>query len=252
MGQPRETKPTFMRWETSRGTHGAFLGAQPNLDCLTEGDLHGLGLRYSLPPWPTPLACSFSTSVGCSSSTSGVRDLAALLPEPLTPAEIVDRWTRCPHSVAFGIGRTSAQEYAERFVRDWRINLAPDVFLREYRSWSRRLYPGARELLAELRPRYRLAALSNSNEAHWDRNTNEIGVTELFDVAISSHQVGLAKPDPAIYLAALARLEAPARDVVFFDDSLANVTAAVDLGMRAFQVDGVDDIRLRLAAEGLL
>ena len=183
---------------------------------------------------------------------TGVQDLAELLPAPSTPAEIIERWAECPHSQAFGIGRIPAQEYAERFVRDWGITLAPDAFLREYRSWSRRLYPGAEALLDSLRPRYRLAALSNSNETHWDRNTHEIGVTGLFDVAISSHHVGLAKPDPAIYRAALARLNVPAADVVFFDDSKANVLAAVDVGIRAFQVNGVDDIRLRLAAEGLL
>jgi len=183
---------------------------------------------------------------------TGVRDLAPLLPEPATAAEIIDRWMRCPHSHAFGLGGLSARDYAERFVRDWGITLEPDAFLNEYRSWSRALYPGARELLAELRSRYRLAALSNSNEAHWDRNTYEIGVTEQFEVAISSHQVGLAKPDRAIYLAALARLGVGAGDVVFFDDLPANVTSARQLGIRAFQVDGVDGVRTVLAAEGLL
>jgi len=183
---------------------------------------------------------------------TGVRDLAALLPEPATATEIIERWDRCLLSRAFGVGRLPAGEYAERFVHDWGITLDPDAFLREYRSWSRRLYPGAKELLAELRPRYRLAALSNSNEAHWDRNTHEIGVTEQFEVAISSHQVGLAKPDPAIYLTALERLRVAAADVVFFDDVAANVTAARDLGIRAFQVRGVEDIRSALAAEGLL
>jgi putative hydrolase of the HAD superfamily len=62
------------------------------------------------------------------------------------------------------------------------------------------------ELLASLRSRFRLAALSNSNELHWERNSRDLGVTDLFEVAISSHQVGLRKPDPRIYLAALDRL----------------------------------------------
>ena len=183
---------------------------------------------------------------------SGVRDLAALLPAPASPSEIMDRWNRCPLSRAFGLGKLSAQDYAARFVREWEIDLEPGGFLEEYRSWSRCLLPGAKELLASLRPRFRLAALSNSNELHWDRNTNDIGVTELFEMAISSHQVGLCKPDPAIYRLALDRLRVPPEAVLFFDDLKPNVAAASALGIRAFQVEGVEGVRRCLMREHLL
>ena len=175
-----------------------------------------------------------------------------MLPAPASPSEIADRWNRCPHSQAFGLGKLSADDYAARFLRDWGIDLEPSRFLREYRSWSRSLLPGARELLADLRPRYRLAALSNSNELHWDRNSTEIGVTELFEVAISSHHVGLSKPDPAIYRVALDRLRVSPDAVVFFDDLEPNVIAASELGIRAFQVEGVEEVRECLAREHLL
>jgi len=183
---------------------------------------------------------------------SGVRDIAPLLPDPASPSEILERWNRCPHSQAFGLGKLNARDYAERFLRDWGIALDPDRFIQEYRTWSRCLLPGARELLASLRPRYRLAALSNSNELHWDRNSNDIGVTELFEVAISSHQVGLSKPDPAIYTLALDRLGVSPEAVLFFDDLKPNVAAASALGIRAFQVEGVEELRQCLAREHLL
>jgi putative hydrolase of the HAD superfamily len=183
---------------------------------------------------------------------SGVRDLARLLPAPLTPEELVERWTNCPHSHAFQLGQMSADDYAERFVKDWRIALQPHEFMKEYRTWSRRLLPGARELLDELRPRFRIAALSNSNEAHWDRNSSEIGVTDLFEIAISSHQVGLCKPDPAIYKIALDRLGVAPESVMFFDDLAENVEAARSVGIRAYQTVGVDQVRGRLTREGLI
>jgi putative hydrolase of the HAD superfamily len=183
---------------------------------------------------------------------SGVRDIAPLLPAPASPSEIMDRWNRCPHSRAFGLGKLGAEDYAARFLRDWGIDREPSSFLQEYRSWSRCLLPGAKELLASLRPRFRLAALSNSNELHWDRNTNDIGVTELFEVAISSHQVGLSKPDPAIYRLALDRLRVSADAVLFFDDLKPNVVAASALGIRAFQVEGVEEVRRCLMREHLL
>lgn len=125
-------------------------------------------------------------------------------------------------------------------MKNWNLKLSPEDFLREFQSWSKRLFPGAKELLTMLRPRFRLAVLSNSNELHWERSTNRLGVTGLFEVAISSHQVGLYKPDPQMYLIALDRLGVSPDSVMFFDDVPANVAAASALGNRAFQVEGVE------------
>lgn len=183
---------------------------------------------------------------------SGVQDLAALLRGKFSESEILDRWGRCPHSEQFGLGKLSRLDFAVRFIRDWNIDLSPEDFLLEFRSWSRRLFPGATELLASLRSRYRLAALSNSNELHWERNSYDLGVTGLFEVAISSHQIGRCKPDPEMYRIALHRLGVSAGAVMFFDDVPANVKAASALGIRAFQVDGVEGVRSRLIRERLL
>ena len=183
---------------------------------------------------------------------SGVRDLAVLLQGRLSESEIREQWSRHPPSEQFGLGKLSREDFGNRFVKDWNLELPPEDFLREFQSWSKRLFPGAVELLTLLRPRFRLAALSNSNELHWDRNTNDLGVTGLFEVAISSHQVGLYKPDPKIYLTALDRLGASPDSVMFFDDVPANVVAASALGIRAFQVEGVEGVRSRLIREQLL
>ena len=183
---------------------------------------------------------------------SGVQDLAVLLQRRLSESEILERLSSYSPGEQFGLGKLSREDFVNRFVKDWNLELSPEEFLREYQSWSRRLFPGATELLTLLRPRFRLAALSNSNELHWDRNTNEIGVTGLFEVAISSHQVGLCKPDPKIYLTALDRLGASPDRIMFFDDVPANVAAAAALGIRAFQVDGVEGVRSRLMREHLL
>jgi putative hydrolase of the HAD superfamily len=183
---------------------------------------------------------------------SGVSDLARLLRGRLSESEILERWSRCPHSEQFGLGKLSPSDFGERFVRDWNIELSPEDFLREFKSWSRRLFPGAMELLISLRPKYCLAALSNSNALHWERNTNDIGVTGLFEVAISSHQIGICKPDPKMYLTVLDRLGVSPDTVMFFDDVPANVEAASALGIHAFQVDGIEGVRSRLIREQLI
>jgi len=183
---------------------------------------------------------------------SGVQGLATLLRGRLSEAEISEQMSHYFPAYQFGLGKLSPQDFGERFVEDWNIELSPQDFLQEFQSWSKRLLPGAVELLTLLRPRFRLAALSNSNELHWERNTNDLGITGLFEVAISSHQVGTYKPDAQMYLIALDRLGVSPDRVMFFDDVLANVTAASALGICAFQVKGVEGVRSRLMQEHLL
>jgi HAD superfamily hydrolase (TIGR01509 family) len=184
---------------------------------------------------------------------AGTKELGQHLRWPSTPDVILKRWVECPHTDEFERGQLSPAQWAERFTKDWEVNLTPDALLAKFTTWSRRVLPGARELLGELRARYRLAALSNSNELHWERNTNELKIIELFEFAISSHQVGLCKPHPDIYKVAIDRANVSSPEaIVFFDDLAANVEAAKSAGMRAHQVRGVDELRARLMAEALL
>ena len=183
---------------------------------------------------------------------SGVQGLAVLLQGRLSESQILGKMSHYLPMEQFGLGKISREEFGNLFVKDWNLELPTEDFLQEFQSWSKCLYPGAVELLTLLRPRFRLAALSNSNELHWERNTNNLGVNNLFEVAISSHQVGLYKPDPQMYLIALERLGVSPSRVMFFDDVAANVNAASALGIQAFQVDGVEGVRSRLLKEHLL
>lgn len=54
-----------------------------------------------------------------------------------------------------------------------------------------------------------------------------------FDAVVLSHEVGLRKPDPAIYALAAERLGLPAAACVVVDDLITNVLGARSAGMRA-------------------
>src|SRR5215510_6479578 len=91
---------------------------------------------------------------------SGLRDLLPFLPTPSTPEDVLKRWIACPDTQAFEAQALSAEEWASRFVQQWELTISPERFLAEFTGWSRGFLPGARELLAQLRPTFRLAALS--------------------------------------------------------------------------------------------
>lgn len=183
---------------------------------------------------------------------SGVQGLRGLLRIPTDEATIRQRLVACPLLRQFEVGVLEPSAFAEAFVSEWDVVVPPATFLAEFRSWSRALLPGARDLLHALRPRYRLAALSNSNAVHWDRNTTDLGITGLFDAAYSSHQLGCHKPEPTIYGEVLARLGVPAERVAFFDDFEPNVAGARAEAIKAFHVRGVWQLTECLREHGFL
>lgn len=72
-----------------------------------------------------------------------------------------------------------------------------------------------------------------------------------FDVLVWSYQLGIAKPDPAIYLHTLEKLGTAPAETLFIDDKLVNVHAAQALGIQAIEYTTVENLRTQLTALGL-
>ncbi|WP_067709376.1 HAD family hydrolase [Nocardia yamanashiensis] len=89
------------------------------------------------------------------------------------------------------------------------------------------------DYLAGLRPRFRTGLLSNSFVGARERESAAYGFEDLVDDIVYSHEVGMAKPDPRIYLLACQRLGVDAGETVFVDDSEMAVTGAESVGITA-------------------
>jgi epoxide hydrolase-like predicted phosphatase len=109
--------------------------------------------------------------------------------------------------------------------------------------------PEMLELVASVRERCRTALLTNNvREATWRTNFP----MHLFDVVVDSSDVGVRKPDPAIYAALLSRLQCDPVQVAFFDDFEENLAPATALGMTAIQFTDITACRAALADLGVL
>ena len=95
------------------------------------------------------------------------------------------------------------------------------------------------DLLRRLEGCYRLAVLSNA-PAGLSRWLADWQMLDLFDVVVCSGEVGLAKPDPAIFRLALERLSVEPGEAVFIDDTLGHVEVARSLGMHAIHFTTAD------------
>ena len=89
------------------------------------------------------------------------------------------------------------------------------------------------ELLRELACEHPLWAISNTNRMHFEFILKRYEFLKYFQGWSLSYEVGVAKPDPAIFEHALGKTRIPAAKALFIDDQLINVEAARRLGMNA-------------------
>jgi len=84
-----------------------------------------------------------------------------------------------------------------------------------------------------LRPRLKTGIVSNSADGARREETRRYAFPDLVDDIVYSHDVGLAKPDAALYALACERLGVRASEAALVDDVPANVAGAARLGLQA-------------------
>jgi HAD superfamily hydrolase (TIGR01509 family) len=79
--------------------------------------------------------------------------------------------------------------------------------------------PGLMEVLPELKPHFKLAICTSAIRTFVDVIVRKLGIGQYFDAIQTSDDVVNGKPDPEIYLKAMARLGVPADECVVLEDS---------------------------------
>ena len=110
-----------------------------------------------------------------------------------------------------------------------------------FRSARRRTQlvdPDAESVVRDLARDHRLALVTNGAPDIQREKLSHTELASLFEVTIVSAEVGVGKPDPGIFDAALAALGAAPTDAVMIGDSLArDVAGAHAAGIRAIWID---------------
>lgn len=187
-----------------------------------------------------------------------------------------DDWLAQRDHLAASVGMTGKALWKHIFVNDawpqaevgamtndefWADRLLPlGLHSREERDdFARRLFAGRnhihsamRAIIERLQGRYVLAVLSNTgirNMADWI--AAEVGFPGVFDHVIGSADVGLMKPDPAIFRLTLERLGVLPAEALFIDDYQQNIDAAVELGIEGILFESPEKLEAALAKRGL-
>ncbi len=170
-----------------------------------------------------------------------IRAFHALGFPPLQNSDII--LSKYPFFLDFEIGMLDTWEFMDRVrevsgdhVSEAEILDAWNAMILEFRKDSIRL-------LLDLRKKFRLFLLSNTNAlhaVHYNRQLmQEHGIPnldEIFEKVYYSHEIRLRKPDPEIFRHIIRDAGLIPSESLFIDDIKANVETAQNLELHAYQL----------------
>lgn len=187
--------------------------------------------------------------------TAALREIDAHT--PLQPEEIRMRLRGHPIIPEYESGRLTTEEFfhglcaliqldmsQERFSAAWGT-----VFDFEKGGPEKYLSP---TLFARLKTRYRVVALSNTNELHFSHLKDRLPLVHEFDDYVLSFEAGSVKPELAIFRTAISKTGGDPRKLFFVDDLQSNIEAAQAVGIDGLVFENEPQLERELHGRGLL
>jgi epoxide hydrolase-like predicted phosphatase len=153
-------------------------------------------------------------------------------------------------------GQRSVRDFLKFACRDVaeRFDVMVDIRrLADCLASGQRVRPEMVALIGELTGEgVKVGVLTNNAKEARSWWTSGVLPVESFAAVIDSSEVGIRKPDPAIFGLAADQMECRADELLYFDDSEENVEGAAAAGLIAVLFDGADACRRACAMNGLL
>lgn len=158
-----------------------------------------------------------------------------------------------PYRKELTTGKLSLLDMYTEVVETLGIGVDPAVVLAvhldTYRKAASVHDPDVLNLVERLKITCHVGCLTNT-EIEIGGVSRETGLFDAFERAYLSVELGLQKPDAAIYQAVLEDLGCAPEDVLFIDDRSENVVAARKLGMQGLVYHGATELEGELRPRG--
>lgn len=162
-------------------------------------------------------------------------------------------WT---HRHAYDEGKLNGRTYWQRFATDAAIELtATDIerlIENDVLMWCTINEPMLAWAKTLAESGLRIGILSNMGEETLSYMRQEFAWLGDFHHHTWSCELGIAKPNPAIYTYTCEKLDVSPEEALFLDDKLENVEAAHRVGLQAIQFKNVEQLQAELSASKLL
>ncbi|MFP4497031.1 MAG: HAD family hydrolase [Vulcanimicrobiota bacterium] len=110
----------------------------------------------------------------------------------------------------------------------------------------------APDFLSQLGLRYPLYLLSNTNKIHYEHFINSYPYQNIFKEVFLSYKIKHMKPDTRIFEFAINKISLKAHNLLFIDDSVKNVEAAVSMGIHGIHFESFNKLEERLRQLNIL
>ena len=149
----------------------------------------------------------------------------------------------------FELGEMTAEEFRTAIRENSSVELTDEEVDALWNAMLLEVPREKLELILELRGKYMVYLLSNTNSIHWDYvcknafNYRGFRVEDYFEETFLSYEMHLAKPDKAIFEKVLHDANLLPEETLFIDDSEANCKAAEEVGIPAHHYHIGDDLK---------
>lgn len=152
---------------------------------------------------------------------------------------------------SFERGEISSEEFIKTMLHPCNGSIDNETFCRYY-SEIFRVNEDVAALLPELKKKYKVVLLSNTNSIHREYGYKQYEFFRHFDKLILSHIVGAVKPEPEIYKAVEEFTKMPPEEHIFIDDVAEYVEGARKMGWDAVQFRGYEKLLEDLKSREIL
>lgn len=142
------------------------------------------------------------------------------------------------------------EEVAARLRREF-PTAAIEAAVRQWSSHSGELNTALWQIVQMRNPGWRLVLVSNAS-SRLPQDLAALGLAGAFDAVVNSSAIGVAKPQPAFFHAALQHAGSSSDAAVYLDDAEENVRAAAALGLRSHRYCDLDSAVAFLRSHGVL
>jgi len=148
-------------------------------------------------------------------------------------------------------GRLSSEEHYRKVCR----RLQMDISIEKFRElWGSMFLPEpllSESFLQDLKKRYRLMLLSNTNEIHFDFVIQHYPILRMIEERLLSYQAGCMKPEARIFELAIEKAGVAPENIFFTDDRPENIEAAQRAGIQALVFQSETQLKREMLSRGM-
>ena len=146
---------------------------------------------------------------------------------------------------SFERGEITPKQFYEKYAEDLGLKINYNDFVKNYNNIFTRNIK-VEKIIKSLKGNVKLILLSNTNVLQYEYCRRKFRILDLFDERIASHEAGMRKPNPLIFLKAVKKAGIVPWNCAYFDDIAEFVYMARMIGIKAFQYKNTEKLRKNL------